>query len=537
MIASNITEALRPNNHQEDAKKDLKSLIFSPRNINQYQHKIDLGLDLIKDSLEKNNRVFSGIKPKDLADIISPIDLQKPLASSECALAELKEIYLDDAVYFHHPQYLAHLNCPIAHSAALAELIISSINSSVDTWDQSAGATLIEQKLVDWCCQLLKLGPLADGVFTSGGTQSNLMALLLARDQLCRLHFPEHDIKRQGLPLAAHGKIRIFSSAVSHFSIQKAAAILGLGYDAVISVECDEHFCLKPQALNQAIDDCLQQGLLPMAIVATAGTTDFGSIDPLQSIGEICQRHNIWFHTDAAYGCGLLSSKSQRHRLSGIEHSDSVTIDFHKSFLQPVSCSALMVKQADTLATVTHHAEYLNPLSAKQQGTPNLVDKSLQTTRRFDALKLWLTLRIDGLDAIGDVFDYVCSLAMAGYQQLVSDNDFEVIHRPEMSTLVFRYCPIKSRDERFTSEQLNQLNNAIRATLMRSGEALIAATTVDNIRYLKVTLLNPATETQHLATVFSLIKRYGEQHLATMFSRSPEISADMSGLATLENHI
>jgi L-2,4-diaminobutyrate decarboxylase len=196
-----------------------------------------------------------------------------------------------------------------------------------------------------------------------------------------------------------------------------------------------------------------------------------------------------------------------------------------------------MVKQADTLATVTHHAEYLNPLSAKQQGTPNLVDKSLQTTRRFDALKLWLTLRIDGLDAIGDVFDYVCSLAMAGYQQLVSDNDFEVIHRPEMSTLVFRYCPIKSRDERFTSEQLNQLNNAIRATLMRSGEALIAATTVDNIRYLKVTLLNPATETQHLATVFSLIKRYGEQHLATMFSRSSEISTDMSGLVTLENHI
>src|SRR5690606_5726077 len=138
----------------------------------------------------------------------------------------------------------------------------------------------------------------------------------------------------------------------------------------------------------------------------------------------------VWMHVDAAYGCGLLVSRRHRHLLDGVEQADSVTVDYHKSFLQPVSCSALLVRNHRHLGCVTYHADYLNPLDQRQEGTPNLVDKSLQTTRRFDALKLWLTLRIMGPEALGKAFDQVIHLARQTYLLLLSDPDLEVIHQP-----------------------------------------------------------------------------------------------------------
>ena len=139
-----------------------------------------------------------------------------------------------------------------------------------------------------------------------------------------------------------------------------------------------------------------------MAVVATAGTTDFGSIDPLPEIAELCARPGVWMHVDAAYGCGLLASRRHRDLLDGIERADSVTVDYHKSFFQPVSSSALLVRDGGTLRHATYHADYLNPRRMVEERIPNQVDKSLQTTRRFDALKLWLTLRVMGADAVGD---------------------------------------------------------------------------------------------------------------------------------------
>ncbi len=226
------------------------------------------------------------------------------------------------------------------------------------------------------------------------------MAMLLARDSWCATHHPGHLIKHKGLPAEA-AKWRVLSSRLSHFSIQKSMAILGLGYDAVISVDYDEHYRMDSVQLEREIEHCHAQGLIPIAVVATSGTTDFGSIDPLNAIADLCQQYGIWMHVDAAYGCGLLVSETQRQRLSGIEKADSVTVDYHKSFFQTVSCGAFFVRDKQHLSHVTHHADYLNPLSAQQEGTPNLVNKSIQTTRRFDALKMWLTLRIMGPAALG----------------------------------------------------------------------------------------------------------------------------------------
>lgn len=497
---------------------ELNTSLFNTDNLGQYRTSLLQGLELIEARMKSVKRPFSGVLPGELAGQFEHLDLEQPCTGMGEALAELDRLYLEDAVYFHHPHYTAHLNCPVAIPAITAELIQASFNTSVDTWDQSGGGTFIEQKLIDWTAGRIGFGSDADGVFTSGGTQSNLMALLLARDNLSQRLW-QHSTREQGLHPQAN-RFRIFCSGIGHFSIQKAAALLGLGYDAVVPVPCDDYYRMDVSALNEAIEDTREQGLLPMAVVATAGTTDFGSIDPIPPIAELSHREGLWLHVDAAYGCGLLTSPRHGHLLQGIAQADSVSVDYHKSFLQPVSCSALLARDKHTLGCVTWHADYLNPLCQRQEGTPNLVDKSLQTTRRFDALKLWLTLRTLGPEALGTAFDQVIHLARQAYLLLLSDNHIEVLHQPQLSTLVFRYRP----DMDMSDPALDELNQSVRKALMRSGEALVAATRVLGRQYLKFTLLNPDTRIRDIQAVLRLIKRHGAETLsaASASTRQPE---------------
>ncbi|WP_390277493.1 pyridoxal phosphate-dependent decarboxylase family protein [Vogesella amnigena] len=481
--------------------------LFHRHNVAAYRQAMQQSLQLVAERLQSVQRPFSGVLPQELAPAFAGIDLAQPAADHAAMLDELAALYLDDAVYFHHPRYVAHLNCPLLLPALMGELILSAFNSSLDTWDQSAGATLIEQKLIDWTLGHLGLGEDADGVFTSGGTQSNLMALLLARDSYYARR--GHSVKQSGLPADA-GRLRILCSSASQFSVQKSAALLGLGYDAVIAVPCDARQRMDTAALAAALARCQAEGQLPLAVVATAGTTDFGSIDPLPEIAAQCRAQGIWLHVDAAYGGALLLSPTRRHWLNGIAFADSVTVDYHKSFFQPVSCSAFFARERRDFAHLTWHADYLNPLSAAQEGTPNLVNKSLQTTRRFDALKLWLSLRSVGEAGIGAMFDRVIDLAQQGYTMLRTEPWLQFAAAPELSTLVLRYQPAAALPEAV----VDAANLHIRKAIFRSGEAVIAGTRVAGRQYLKLTLLNPETTLADLAAVAAMIRRHGEQYLA-----------------------
>lgn len=478
--------------------------LLNGQTFSDYHSGIQKGLKILAEAFAGADKPFSGIYPQELEKAFKGINPGQPLPDLDSALAEVRQLFLNDAVYFHHPKYMAHLNCPITIAALVGELIASSVNTAVETWDQSGGATLMEQTLINWVAEKTGFpGGSADGVFTSGGSQSNLMGLLLARDAACDKHF-NHSVKRLGLPEGAH-KLRIFASETSHFSIQKSASILGLGYDSVITVPCDRFYCMNPEALSSLLDQTIGEGNIPMAIVATAGTTDFGSIDPMPFIADLCKRYNIWMHVDAAYGGGLLLSQKHRQLLSGIESADSATIDFHKSFFQPVSCGVFLLRNKAHFATTTYHAEYLNPLSQSEEGTPNLINKSIQTTRRFDALKLWVTLRTYGEASIGQAFDQAISLARQAFLLLLAEPLIEVLHRPQLSTLVFRFQP----REDYPDERVDKVNSAIRKGLSRSGKAVVAGTKIHGRQYLKFTLLNPATTLEDIHSVMEAIKEYG----------------------------
>ncbi|MFB7171263.1 pyridoxal phosphate-dependent decarboxylase family protein [Streptomyces sp. NPDC056254] len=475
-----------------------------------YRRSVTEGVDRVAAKLATTERPHTGISVDELAPVINGIDLDTPLGDSSAALAELEDVYLRDAVYFHHPRYLGHLNCPVVIPAVVGEAVMAAVNSSLDTWDQSIGGTLIERRLIDWTTRRIGLGENADGIFTSGGSQSNFHALLLARDEACRTVMKRAMDAGIGLTKAELlPKLRIFTSEASHFSVQKSAAMLGLGYEAVISVPVDRNRRMDTSVLALELEECAAEGLFPMAVVATAGTTDFGSIDPLPEIARLTAEHSAWMHVDAAYGCGLLVSPTRRHLLNGIEHADSVTVDYHKSFFQPVSSSAMLVRDRDTLKHATYHADYLNPRRMAEERIPNQVDKSIQTTRRFDALKLWMTLRIMGADGIGSLFDEVIDLAAAGYDVITADPRFEVVVAPQISTLVFRFLP----GEDVPAELLDEAQLHARKALFASGEAVVAGTKVDGKQYLKFTLLNPQTTTADITAVLDLLAAHAEQFL------------------------
>jgi L-2,4-diaminobutyrate decarboxylase len=496
-FGSRVELALSASNH-----------LFNSRNAPRYVAQVLQGVNAVATKLERTTQPFTGVGPAEMKRRIAEVDLERPLPDTAAALEELEEVYLRDAVYFHDPKYAAHLNCPVVIPALVGETILSAVNSSLDTWDQSAGGTMIERRLIAWTAQRLELGAAADGVFTSGGSQSNFQALLIARNHAVATL--RQDPGAAGLRLPALlDRLRIFTSEDSHFSIRKSASMLGLGYDAVVPVRCGSDHRMDPAALAEALADAQQSGLVPMAIVATAGTTDFGAVDPLAEASALARAYGSWFHVDAAYGGGLMVSGRYRHLLKGIGLADSVTVDFHKTFFQPVSSSALLVRDGAMLRHVTYYADYLNPEAAARADIPNQVDKSIQTTRRFDALKLWLTLRIMGADAIGALFDEAIDLTARVGALLAADPDFELAAEPQLSTLVFRYRPLLDDGTRLTDDAADLLNPAIRAHVFSTGEAVVAGTKVAGRHFLKFTLLNAEATLEDISQIISLLRGTG----------------------------
>ncbi len=486
---------------------DLKiDQFFDPQSKYIYEEYVQKAVQYISSFLNNEN-FYSGELPSNLRSKTHLISANPDsILSVDDALAQIKELYLDHTVAFHHPNYVAHLNCPVLLPAIVGDLIASSVNTAVETWDQSTSATLIEQEMIRWICSKMQFPFSADGVFTSGGTQSNFMALSMARDHYAFQHY--------GLNLKENGwsdvvsKFRFFCSEKAHFSIKKNAALMGMGYDAVISVSTDDQMKMKPDALVQAIEKEKQLGNIPIGIVATAGTTDFGSFDPLTTIATIAKEYNVWFHVDGAYGGCYVLTDTHQHVLRGIEHADSITIDFHKTMFQPVCSSAFLVRDTKHFKYISYYADYLNPLEHRDEECPNLIEKSIQTTRRFDALKLWFTLKMTGEKAIGSFLEKVHYLALDLYHTLKNDSYFEVAHKPELSTLVFR-CIVPGIDDDSIHDTINLY---VKNTLFKSGQASVASTKLNGNVYLKFTLLNPKSTIDDVLNIIQMIKETGNAY-------------------------
>lgn len=459
------------------------------------QHAVDLAMNGLSNVYANQKHVYSGIDHKTLKQQFNKIEFaQHQGMSLKNVQQQTNDLILKHSLNLGSKKCLAHLHCPPLIPAISAELTLAAMNQSMDSWDQSPAASVMEQYICDWLCREFGF-PKGDSTFTSGGTQSNQMGLLLARNKLIRKRLNQ-DCQKTGLPAEA-ASYRVFCSEVAHFSIKQSMSILGLGSDSVVQVKTDDRQNMDITDLKLKISDQMAQGHIPMAICATAGTTDFGSIDPLQAVANLAHEYGIWLHVDAAYGGVLQILPSLKDRLKGIDQADSVTVDFHKFFYQPISSSAFLVKNAQDFNLIQLNADYLNPLEDEEIGLPNLVTKSIQTTRRFDALKLYMSLQHIGIGGLESIVCRTLRLADNVAQLIQQDKRFELANSPSLNAVVFRWV---GKGELHASE-LDAFNQQASQILIMKGLANIAKTRYENKAWLKFTLLNPQTEIEDIVEV------------------------------------
>ena len=306
-------------------------------------------------------------------------------------------------------------------------------------------------------------------------------------------------VKKSGLP-ENFRKFRMYSSEIAHFSMEKSAHLMGLGYESVVKVPVNDAMQMDLDALRKLIAEDAAGGNLPFCIAATVGTTDFGSIDNMQELRKICDEYGMWLHADAAYGSGVIMSEKYASRVAGLADCDSITVDFHKMFLLPISCSASLVKDKRNFDALTIHADYLNREEDEEDGYINLVNKSMQTTRRFDALKVWMSFKMRGAEGWSEIITRCIENAEYFYNKLAADSSVEVIVKPEISSVVFRLLPVAG-----STEDADTLNKRVRRELLHKRGVVIGQTVCRGNVCLKFTLLNPMLTHEKLDELLQLI--------------------------------
>ncbi|WP_030692627.1 pyridoxal-dependent decarboxylase [Streptomyces globisporus] len=388
------------------------------------------------------------------------------------ALRTLVRVLAEGAADPAHPLCAAHLHTPPLALAAAADLAASALNPSMDSWDQAPAASALEAEVTAaLAAEVFPDAPHPDALVTTGGTESNQLALLLARER--------------------HGTVRTVVGANAHHSFRRAVWLLGLPEPVVVPTPSGT---MDPEALHEALD---RTGEGPVLVVATAGTTDEGLIDPLPALADVCAAHGarVELHVDAAYGGPVLFSRAHRRLLDGLDRARTVTVDLHKLGWQPAAAGLLAVRDAADLAVLGHTADYLNADDDTEAGLPDLLGRSLRTTRRPDVLKTAVTLRALGRTGLGALVDRCMDLAQDLADRVEKAPGLDLRERPTLTTVLFR--PAGATDEAVA---------AIRRTLLAGGRAVLGRAGADGRLWLKATLLNPHTTPGDLDRILTLVE-------------------------------
>jgi len=412
------------------------------------------------------------------------------------AFDDLVRAYAHWSVDITHPAAVARMQCPPAPVAAAAELVAATLNQSLHAWESGPFALELDRWVTDELARIVGYGPGAGGTITAGGSISNLMALLVARDnvtanRLGRTGFADGMTEFGRRPV-------VLCSPATHFSVGRAVGVTGIGERQILRVPTDTVGRIIPRELDAMLTD-LPADLLPVALVACAGATDLGWVDDLPALAEIARRHGVWLHADAAYGGGALFSDRLRGLLDGIAQADSVTLDLHKFGWTPASSAVFLVRDARTLGFMDAASTTLNADDDRAQGFFGRYDTSVQATRRVNALKIAVTLRTLGREGLAAMVDACHELAKHAADRIEAEPALELAARPPLSTVVFRCLPGDGRDP-------DTFNGELRRRLMTEGRAMLARTTVPQPDgsapvFLKLMLLNPATTADQLDRV------------------------------------
>jgi len=402
----------------------------------------------------------------------------------------LIRMLMENAIQLHHPAYMGHQVCPPFPSAVIADLVISTLNQSTAVWEMSPIGTVIEQEVVRWLADRVGYPSTSLGTAVSGGSAANLTGLLAARARWMAKHVDRtlSPTGRTGESDLRPARPIILCSADAHYSIARAAAIMGIASDDVIKVPTDVRHRLDLIALEAALRETSDV----MAIVATSGSTATGAFDDLRAIAALRDQYDTWLHVDAAHGASVILSERLRILVDGLDLADSLAWDPHKMLWMSLSLGVLLVRDGNWLRRAFEaDAPYL--FNAERAGD-NIGEVTIQCSKRADAIKLWLTLQMSGTRPFVEAMEHVANLTEYLYKTVVASDDFEPMHVPEFNIFCFRH---RSDDE---------TNAAIRERLIRSGQAWITSTLLKGRRVLRVTMINPRTERGDVDRMMSALR-------------------------------
>jgi len=416
-----------------------------------------------------------------------------PPGTPSGSMAEFLGRVLSGSNHLHHPRYVGHQVTAPLPSSALLHLVTALLNNGTAIYEMGPVSSPLERRSILWMARQAGLPAGADGVLTSGGSLGNLTALLAARQAITG-----RDVWDEGL--AGGRPLAILAPEETHYSIRRAAQILGLGKGGIVPVPVDARFRLRPEALPTALAEAERSGRQVFAVVASAGSTSTGAFDPLEAVAEFCRQHGLWFHVDGAHGASAVLSPKYASLAAGIGRADSLVWDTHKMMLLPALLTAVLFREASSsYRAFSQRAEYIfRGHTEGEWWTSGL--RTVECTKRMMGVELWGALALHGTRFFSDYVTRMFDLGRTFARMVDEADDFELAAEPDCNIVCFRHVP-----EDF--EGLDAHQDAVRAKLLAEGSFYLVRTRLAGHVYLRVTLINPLTTEADLEALLEAIRR------------------------------
>lgn len=466
-------------------------------NYNKFREQGHQVVDLLADYLKQiTAKEISNISPLTQPEVLLEEWANDFSAKTDLDTIKLFKKVISQSTHVHHPCYIGHQVSSPLPFAALCDLTASLLNNPTALFEMGPVTTVIERNLIRWMSDLIGFDKNSDGFFTSGGSLGNLTALLAARQAKAG-----YDIWQNGIKDSSN--LVILVSEQAHYSIKKTSQIIGLGEKAIIPISIDKNFCMDIEDLNKKYKETVSQNKKVIAVVGSACTTATGSYDPIDSIADFCEKHNLWLHVDGAHGASALLSSKYKSLLKGIERADSVVWDAHKMLLMPSLITAVIFKNAQhSYEAFSQKASYMFEDEHDDEWF-NLGHRTFECTKTMMSLKLYLCLSAYGEYYFADYVTSMYDLTKKFAKLIKNEPDFELAIEPQSNIICFRYLSKKFKDT-------NLLQKKIRKGILENGNFYIVQVDLNNKTYLRCTVINPLTTEEDLKNLLALIKKLGE---------------------------
>jgi len=420
------------------------------------------------------------------------LDAAPPIKGTD--FNDLLKVFREDIIPFSrqnaHPRMFGYVQSPGTPLAAFADLLASMLNANLTVWRSAPAPVELERLTIDWIRQILGFNDEAGGLFVSGGSMANLAAIAAARQ--ARDH--------------SSGRLRMYASSETHFSIAKAAALLGIGRENVCLVPVDERFRIRVDDLAAKIAADLEARYIPFCVVANAGTVNTGAVDPLAEIREIADRFHLWMHVDGSYGAFAILAESARKLFAGMEQADSIALDPHKWLYLPVDVGCVIYREPEIArAAFAHEAEYTRVIEEKADEAFAFWDYGPELSRRFRALKVWMLLKGVGLESLGAAIESNLVCARHLESMVCASDDFEMLAPVDLSIFCFRHVPAQLKNE--SPRTIDEFNERLLVALQRDGSSYLSNATVNGRFALRGCVLNYRTALRDMEILLEDLRR------------------------------